>query len=59
MTMWCEHAKSSTLERHDVITAANQDLAPEIQAKIKRTIDRFVDGIAELSRRKIDQFCTC
>jgi len=30
-------------ERHDVITA-NRDLAPEIHAMIKRTIDRFVDG---------------
>ena len=30
-------------ERHDVITA-NRDLAPEIHAMMKRTIDRFVDG---------------
>ena len=30
-------------QRYDVITA-NRDLAPEIHAMMKRTIDRFVDG---------------
>ena len=50
MTSCVNNVRLSTSQRYDVITA-DRDLAPEIQAMIKRTIGRVVDGHARAKTR--------